>query len=545
MQKTLNTLRIILSIENTVNINEILNAIRHIPFIGKYIPEKIYGLWIIKFLATVMSVISEVSKAFFGKLGLFVLLFFVSGFVSAFERPDQPMAFIYGFVIISIGLMFIYNIFRNTPEGEYAVFHMGMDAKEYVKARFLYDSFNVILGYTVFGIPAALLAGVKWYMAILLPLAGIGFKVAPLGTEMSIYAFKQSLGRKKNRKGVPVTLDGNLIVNSLIFSAVFFFGCIGGGLILFYKFYLPVVIIYLLSVVAIAPGLFLMKKFPFELYKTALYADKVRGELIKKQQKKEMGQSFEVKINEAEGSKRGSKGYKYLNEIFFKRHAAVFWKNQIIPMAVTVLGIALMSLLLYYEITRCEDVMSESVLRYLFSKHPGIFIFILSIFNTGAFMSRAMFASCDSSMLVYGFYRTPESLRKMFRLRAFSIFKFNMIVSLLMMIFVIVTLVLTGGERYFGEYISVVVTITSFTALFSIRHLTIYYILQPYSRDFMIKSKLYGYLAFIYGAVCFIIMFIPMPNALTAIAGIVITGVYFVIADKLVYKFAPKTFKIK
>ena len=114
-----------------------------------------------------------------------------------------------------------------------------------------------------------------------------------------------------------------------------------------------------------------------------------------------------------------------------------------------------------------------------------------------------------------------------------------------MMIFVIVTLVLTGGERYFGEYISVIVTITSFTALFSIRHLTIYYILQPYSRDFMIKSKLYGYLAFIYGAVCFIIMFIPMPNAITAVAGIVITGVYFVIADKLVYKFAPRTFKIK
>ena len=148
-------------------------------------------------------------------------------------------------------------------------------------------------------------------------------------------------------------------------------------------------------------------------------------------------------------------------------------------------------------------------------------------------------------MLVYGFYRKPEALRKMFRLRAFSIFKFNMIVSLLMAAFAIVALVLTGGERYFGEYISVFITITSFTALFSLRHLTFNYILQPFSRDFMIKSKLYGNLAFIYAAVCFIIMFIPMPNAITAVAGIVITGVYFVIADKLVYKFAPRTFKIK
>ena len=544
MQKTLNTLRIILSIENTVNINEIIHAIRHIPLIGKFIPEEIHGLWIIKFFATILSVISEIAKAFFGKLGIFVLLFFISGFVSSFKREAQATAFLFGFVLISVIRMFFYNVFRHTAEGEYAVFHMGMDAKKYVNARFLYDSFNMILGFTVFGIPAALLSGVKWYLAILLPLAGLGFEVAPIGIEMSTYAFKQSLGKMKNRKGVPRTIDGNLVVNALLASAVFFAGCILGGMVLYYEIFWPVLIVYLLSVAAIVPGLLLMKKFPFELYKTALYADKVRSELIKKQQKKENGQSFEVKINESEGSSRGSKGYKYLNEIFFKRHEIVFWKNQIIPIAFTLLGIALMGVLLYFEVTRSEDV-SKSVLRFLFSKHPGIFIFILSIFNTGAFMSRAMFASCDSSMLVYGFYRTPDALRKMYRLRAFSIFKFNMIQSFMMIVFVIVTLLLTGGERYFGEYLSVIITITVFTALFSVRHLTIYYILQPYSKDFLIKSKLYAYLSFIYGNVCFVVMFIPMSNAFAAVAGSLITALYFVIADMLVYKYAPKTLKIK
>ncbi|MBQ1733125.1 MAG: hypothetical protein II037_13040, partial [Bacteroidales bacterium] len=167
----------------------------------------------------------------------------------------------------------------------------------------------------------------------------------------------------------------------------------------------------------------------------------------------------------------------------------------------TVIGIGLMGVFLYFEITRFDDV-SKSVLRYLFTKHPGIFVFFLAAFNTGGFMSRAMFASCDSTMLVYGFYRTPEALRKMFRLRAFSIFKYNMIQSVMMMIFAIATILLTGGENYFGEIISVIVTITSFTALFSIRHLTVYYILQPYSKDFLIKSKLFGYLSFIYGTVC-------------------------------------------
>ena len=544
MQKTLNTLRIILSIENTVNINEILHTIRNIPLIGKYIPEKIYGLWIIKFFATVMSVISEVAKAFFGKLGLFVLLFFGSAILGSFEGKAQETAFLFGFVLISVIWMFVYNVFRNTPEGEYAVFHMGMDAKKYVTARFLYDSFNVILGYTVFGIPAAILSGVKWYLAILIPLAGIGFKVAPLGCEMSVYAFKQSLGRKKNRKGVPLSIDGNWMINALLITAISFAGLIGGGLIIYYELYLPVVIIYLLSVLSIVPGILLMRKFPFELYKTALYADKVRSELIKKQQKKETGQSFEVKINESEGSRHGSTGYKYLNELFFLRHRKIFLKNQIIFIAMTVIGIGLMGVFLYFEITRFDDV-SKSVLRYLFTKHPGIFVFFLAAFNTGGFMSRAMFASCDSTMLVYGFYRTPEALRKMFRLRAFSIFKYNMIQSVMMMIFAIATILLTGGENYFGEIISVIVTITSFTALFSIRHLTVYYILQPYSKDFLIKSKLYGYLSFIYGTICFFVMFIPMTNLFAAIAGILIAGLYFFTADKIVYKFAHKTLRIK
>ena len=120
-----------------------------------------------------------------------------------------------------------------------------------------------------------------------------------------------------------------------------------------------------------------------------------------------------------------------------------------------------------------------------------------------------------------------------------------MIQSVMMMIFAIATILLTGGENYFGEIISVIVTITSFTALFSIRHLTVYYILQPYSKDFLIKSKLYGYLSFIYGTICFFVMFIPMTNLFAAIAGILIAGLYFFTADKLIYKFAPRTLRIK
>ena len=544
MRTILNSLRIILSIRNTISVNEIIHGIRSIPIIGKYIPETIYDVKIIKIIALILSVSGEILKAFFLKLALFVVLFFASGVVSSYNDFSQKGVFLYGFLYVSLAGAFVYNVFKNTPEADYAVFHLGMDAKKFVTARFFYDSFNVVLGYAVFGIPLALLSRVDWYLALLLPLAGVGFKAVPLGIEMSVYAAKQARGKKKNRKGVPVSVEGNVIVNSLVMSFVIVAGLILGGWLTYNGLFMPVTIIYVLTALAVFPGILLMKKFPFGLYKTALYAEKTRSELVKEDAKKQRNGNVKVVINEAEGSRSKAKGYRYLNELFMKRHQKIFWKREIIAI-ISVLGtIALMSLFFWFEMSELDDG-TESILRFLFSKHPGLFIFALFILNTGAYMSHAMFASCDSSMLVYGFYRTPDALRKMFRLRIMSVTKFNLIPAVLMAVFCIVTLAVSGGERFFGEYLFTTLTLIVFTAYFSIRNVTIFYLLQPYASDFAIKSKLFLYLNFILGTVFFILIFIKMPSWFTCVFGILITGAYFFIADTLVYKFAPKTFRIK
>ena len=544
MRTILNSLRIILSIRNTISVNEIIHGIRSIPIIGKYIPETIYDVKIIKIIALILSVSGEILKAFFLKLALFVVLFFASGVVSSYDDFSQKGVFLYGFLYVSLAGAFVYNVFKNTPEADYAVFHLGMDAKKFVTARFFYDSFNVVLGYAVFGIPLALLSRVDWYLALLLPLAGVGFKAVPLGIEMSVYAAKQARGKKKNRKGVPVSVEGNVIVNSLVMSFVIVAGLILGGWLTYKGLFMPVTIIYVLTALAVFPGILLMKKFPFGLYKTALYAEKTRSELVKEDAKKQRNGNVKVVINEAEGSRSKAKGYRYLNELFMKRHQKIFWKREIIAI-ISVLGtIALMSLFFRFEMSELDDG-TESIVRFLFSKHPGLFIFALFILNTGAYMSHAMFASCDSSMLVYGFYRTPDALRKMFRLRIMSVTKFNLIPAVLMAVFCIVTLAFSGGERFFGEYLFTTLTLIVFTAYFSIRNVTIFYLLQPYASDFAIKSKLFLYLNFILGTVFFILIFIKMPSWFTCVFGILLTGAYFFIADKLVYKFAPKTFRIK
>lgn len=544
MRTILNSLRIILSIRNTISVNEIIHGIRSIPIIGKYIPETIYDVNIIKIIALILSVSGEILKAFFLKLAFFVVLFFASGVVSSYDDFSQKGVFLYGFLYVSLAGAFVYNVFKNTPEADYAVFHLGMDAKKFVTARFFYDSFNVVLGYAVFGIPLALLSRVDWYLALLLPLAGVGFKAVPLGIEMSVYAAKQARGKKKNRKGVPVSVEGNVIVNSLVMSFVIVAGLILGGWLTYKGLFMSVTIIYVLTALAVFPGILLMKKFPFGLYKTALYAEKTRSELVKEDAKKQRNGNVKVVINEAEGSRSKAKGYRYLNELFMKRHQKIFWKREIIAIISVIGTIALMSLFFRFEMSELDDG-TESIVRFLFSKHPGLFIFALFILNTGAYMSHAMFASCDSSMLVYGFYRTPDALRKMFRLRIMSVTKFNLIPAVLMAVFCIVTLAFSGGESFFGEYLFTTLTLIVFTAYFSIRNVTIFYLLQPYASDFAIKSKPFLYLNFILGTVFFILIFIKMPSWFTCVFGILLTGAYFFIADKLVYKFAPKTFKIK
>ena len=134
MRTILNSLRIILSIRNTININAILNGIRHLPIIGKHIPERIYGVRAIKIITLFFSLQIEIIKAFFGKLGMFALLALISFPIGSYFEGTSSTAFLYGLVILSLFIAMFSNVFAITAEAKYAVFHLGMDAKKYILA---------------------------------------------------------------------------------------------------------------------------------------------------------------------------------------------------------------------------------------------------------------------------------------------------------------------------------------------------------------------------------------------------------------------------
>ena len=111
--------------------------------------------------------------------------------------------------------------------------------------------------------------------------------------------------------------------------------------------------------------------------------------------------------------------------------------------------------------------------------------------------------------------------------------------------FSVFTLFFTGGDDYPLQSLFTVAEIFVFLVLFSVRHLALYYILQPYNSDYLIKSRLYGFLSFLIGTVLLVIIFIPVNAIVMTAAGLIITVPYILVSQSLVRRVAPRTFRIK
>ena len=279
MQKKLKTLGIILSVENTININSILDAIRHLPLIGKHISEKIYGIRVLKILALILSVNIEIIKAFWKPVLWFGALFVATQMIGQGYPDFKGTIFLTGFIWMLIVSSVFYNIFNITTETKYTVFIMGMDAKEYIKARLLYKIFALLLGYILFGIPPALLAGVKWYLALLIPLSGIGVKAGVVAYRMLVYSARVTIG-KKSKKGRSVTVGGNETLSAILMIVLGIAGIAASIYIVYNGYSLPVEIAHLVAAALNVPGFLIINAFSGGIYRTALFAEQEKNERI-------------------------------------------------------------------------------------------------------------------------------------------------------------------------------------------------------------------------------------------------------------------------
>ena len=103
----------------------------------------------------------------------------------------------------------------------------------------------------------------------------------------------------------------------------------------------------------------------------------------------------------------------------------------------------------------------------------------------------------------------------------------------------------SGGTDNPLNYVVLVVTILAMSAFFSIHYLTVYYLLQPYTAGTEMKSGTYRIVMVLTYVVCYAMINVRMPILMFGAMCIAFCVAYSIVASILVYKFAPRTFRLR
>ena len=86
--------------------------------------------------------------------------------------------------------------------------------------------------------------------------------------------------------------------------------------------------------------------------------------------------------------------------------------------------------------------------------------------------------------------------------------------------------------------------IISLSVLYSVHYLVIYYLLQPFNKNMQPKKFSYSIATLVTYILTYSISDIILPSEVLSVFGVLIVIVYIIISLLLVYKIAPKTFKL-
>ena len=510
---------------NTYKVNTIIYSIKQIPIIKKILPNSLYKSKALKIIGNIISILMELASIFLGKLLYIALMIFAV--LSLYKTNTQDTFLnIITFLTIAGALLNTY-MFNPTKDKYYAMFIMRMDAKKYALSNYWYAIAKIIIGFMPFTIIFGLLANINLAICILIP-----FYVASAKVIFGAYCLKDY--EKKS-----IVINENKPVK-------FIWGIIGLSLLLAYGLpYLNIVItpliFVIISVIAIIAGIFSIRyinKFNKyrEMYKEILTTSNMNVQETAKQVNKEtvLGQ-----IELTGNISSNKKGYAYFNDLFVKRHSKILSKSAK-KLSYILLFIIIAVIFIIQTNEGFKSKTNELLLTYL-----PYFVFIMYMINRGQVVTQAMFMNCDHSMLTYAFYRSPKAILSLFKERIKSVVLINLFPAIILGLGLSVILYLTGGTDNIYNYLIIFSSIIAMSVFFSIHHLVIYYLLQPYNVESETKSSTYTIVNVITYLVCYYMMRLHMPTTYFGIATIIFAVCYCIISLIIAYKLAPKTFKLR
>ncbi len=263
-------------------------------------------------------------------------------------------------------------------------------------------------------------------------------------------------------------------------------------------------------------------------------------------QKAAGAQFSDVKLKDsdltAEGECAGLTGWPYLQALFFRRHRRMLYKPVKIVLAIwAVITVAAWVVMLLFRDGELEELLS-ALPRIL----PFCVFFLYFIDNTiGTRITKAMFYNCDLAMLRYGWYREPQVVLANFALRFRRLCKVNLLISAAAGVSFIGMVLCGGGRPDPLEFVIFLAALLCLGVFFAVHCLGMYYLFQPYTSDLQVKNPFFAAINIIIYILCYGCIQIRSTPSWFALLVLVVTVVYSAAILLLVWKRAPRTFRVK
>ncbi len=509
---------------NAYYANTLIYRLKQLPLIGKYIPKSLYSNDGLKILFNIIVSLYKIIAPFVGKFIYIYLLM-----VMPIEQSNDPNTFLTVFVFLTlVGAFCNTGMFNPTKEKYYSIILMRTNAKKYALSSLMYFLFKILISFYPAVIIFGLLLKVNIFILLLLPIFVVLMKL--IGNRLLLMYYE-----KKNK-----VLNEN---NFVLFGIVSVTGLLLAYGLPYLGYSINNLIFIIIFVLSLIFGLLSLKHLFAsndynKIYKSMLNLNTVifnttdtNTANVRKQ--------YSSKIEEVKTINTNKVGYEYFNEIFTTRHRKILTKS-----AIKTAFILLAILLGVIIATRFSKDIYTGVNNITLTYLP-YFVFIMYLVNRGSVVTQAMFINCDHSMLAYRFYRQPKVILSLFRIRLKTLIKINMIPTIVIALGLPLLLAITGGTTNPYNYLLLFISIIFLSIFFSVHHLVIYYLLQPYDINMKSKSSMYSIVNAITYFICYLCIDMTFPTAIFASIVTVFSLIYILVALFLVYKYAPRTFKLK
>ena len=519
------TLRISFSLRNAYKVNSILYSLRQLPLIKRLLPASLYGSKGLNRFAAVLAAIWELLSAFLGKYLYFLIMLSLP--LNAYQTGAKAEAFLHILLCLSvIGSLFNTYLFNPTKEKYYAVILMRMDARQYALVDYAYNMVKLLVGFLAFGMLFGLAWGVPVWLCLLAPFFVSGLKMIAAVCQLATY---EKTGRAVNENN-PGKFQW--IAAAVLLAAAY--GLPALGLLPPLWFAAAVMLAVVLT------GAVALKKIVRFQHFRACY-QQILHPAVNVQAaaaaSRRMQHDRMISADTAVTSRK--KGFEYFNELFVKRHRKLLWKSslRLTGICAAILCVAVAGAFLSPEFGRQAGI-------FLSEKLPW-FVFFMYLINRGTGFTQALFMNCDHSLLTYSFYKRPKFVLKLFRLRLWEIMKVNLLPACTVGLGITALYLACPGRANLLVCAVYAVSIPALSIFFSVHYLTLYYLVQPYNAGTELKSATYQIAMWGTYLVCFFLMNLEIPALAFGITVIAFCLAYCAVSCVLVYKMAPRTFRLR